>query len=415
MQKLRSAFTFVELIVVLTIVAILATIWFTVYESYLSSGRDTNRVVQLKDIHGWLTVYSTKSRLPLPDAMVTVESGWSVLTYQWNISDTIIKAIKYNGGWKDTELDIFPTYTLAANQKDFQLLWFVEDAETLLIQNPIQKVRADVDYTVLFPKLIWAPLGTMLDSSTQEPLQESEIVTGTSYDILTWTWDLRVYYSDREFFDTSWWDILDIIPNRTCNRIMWLWNARWNGEYTILPDGLNPVRVYCNMEIDGGGWTLIARSVPWAAVGDFGWNYATWSIADDSLPFSYGSWSRFLNFNQILNTQYSVGKKVSKAVAYSVDWQYFFDNFDQQFTTPTDDWYASNINECRSILNVGDNHCGDNYAYKQLYWWKFGLNSNYYFSYSNNNEYGLTSALWEYRSSSPIDEFHNTAWMLFVK
>jgi len=86
MRITRQAFTFVELIVVLTIVAILATVWFTVYESYLWSWRDTNRVVQLKDIHWGLTVYATKTKLPFPEDMITIESLGNIISYQGNLS-----------------------------------------------------------------------------------------------------------------------------------------------------------------------------------------------------------------------------------------------------------------------------------------------------------------------------------------
>jgi len=47
MRQNKSGFTFVELIVVLVIIAILSTIGFTVDESYLSTGRDTKRIIQL--------------------------------------------------------------------------------------------------------------------------------------------------------------------------------------------------------------------------------------------------------------------------------------------------------------------------------------------------------------------------------
>jgi hypothetical protein len=35
-----------------------------------------------------------------------------------------------------------------------------------------------------------------------------------------------------------------------------------DGYYWVWPDGTNPVRVYCDMTTDGGGWMLVARSHP---------------------------------------------------------------------------------------------------------------------------------------------------------
>jgi len=410
MKYLQKGFTFVELIVVLTIVAILATVWFTVYESYLWSWRDTNRIVQLKDIHGWLTVHATKTKLPFPEDMVTIESSGNIISYQGNISEDIINSIQYNGGWKDTELWIFPTYSLSNNRKDFQLLSFVEDAETLLLQAPT--VQANVDYISLFPKVIGSPLGIILNASTQEPLQVMETVTDSNFDIATNTQNLRVYYSDRDFFDTSWWDLYDIIPNKSCKRILWMGKSRWNGEYTILPDGISTQRVYCDMEIDGWGWTLIARSVDGATGWNFGWNYSTWSIADDSQPFSFGSGSRFLWFDNILNAKYLRGKDISSAVVYSVDGDFLVDNYNLQDSNPTDDNYVANINECRAVLNVSESHCGEGYTYRQQYWWKFGLSDSYFFSYRDDVGYWLNIDEWNFRSG---DEYNNVPAMIFVK
>ena len=67
MKKGIKAFTLVELIVVITILAILATIWFVSFSGYLAWTRDTNRVAQLKSMSDALELYRTKKDLPIPD------------------------------------------------------------------------------------------------------------------------------------------------------------------------------------------------------------------------------------------------------------------------------------------------------------------------------------------------------------
>jgi len=409
----RKAFTFVELIVVLVIIAILSTIWFTVYESYLSSWRDTNRVLQLKDINSGLSIYGTKSKLPLPEGAISITAWSNIISYQWNLSSKIIKAISYNGWWKDPDFDVYPVYTLSSSKRDFQLMTFVEDAETLLLQAPIDSVNADVNYSVLFPKVIWSPLGTILDSSTQDPLQDSEtLVTNGSYDILTWTGELRVYYSDTEFFDTSWWDILDILPNRTCKRISELWNASWNWEYTIVPDGVIRKRVYCDMEVNGWWWMLVWRSVSWWSTSDFGWIYETGSIKDDSSPYSYGSWSRIIDFDQILIAPYTSWKNINFAASYNVNSQYFRDNYNLQSSSPESSSYTSWLNTCTyQIAHPTDTtptHCS---TYEKRYWGKFWY-TGFVVARNTSEEYGLR---WSGTSFNGADEYSWDQAMIFIR
>lgn len=417
MKAKFKAFTFVELIVVLTIIAILATIWFTVYESYLWVGRDTNRIVQLKDIHSGLTIHSTTNRLPLPDKYTKVKSWTNTLFYQWNISDAIIKTIKYNGWWRDVDLDIYPTYALSKNKKDFQLLWFLEDAESIVYNNIFSKSQAaSANYATLFPKTIGAPIGIMLDSSNQTPLQETDIPIVNEYDILTGTGELRIYYTDKDFFDTSWGNIFDIIPNRSCKRINDMWKSKWNDFYIILPDGINAKKVYCDMDLDGWWWTLVARSVQWATWWSFGWIYSLWDVTDDTQPFSYWSGARLLDFSEIALAGYSNGKNIEFASKHTAGSKFLKDTYD---TVPQ----SSDINnsgdryilsDCEYLIphptKSSQAHCIwwdriDN-------WWRFWLNTKYFLSRWSTHNYGLNingmSFVWG-------DEYTGEQWMLFVR
>ena len=71
-----------ELIVVITILVILATIWFVSFSWYLAWTRDTNRIAQLKSMSDALELYRTKKDLPIPDDKIDVKSSGSVIAYQ---------------------------------------------------------------------------------------------------------------------------------------------------------------------------------------------------------------------------------------------------------------------------------------------------------------------------------------------
>lgn len=252
-QSHINGFTFVELIVVIVIIAILSTIWFVSYESYLSTWRDTSRVVQLNWLHQSLWTYSTKSNLPLPDNRVDITSSGSIFSSQWDITDEIAKTVWFQWKVYDEELSIFPTYVLSNSRKDFQLLSFIEDVSTL--QANIPQVAASTDYQILYPKTIWKPLWVLLDKELNAPIHTLPAYSG-SYDILSWSWILKVYLSDTNFFGTDQKAISQIIPNLSCKRILEMWNSRWDGIYAISPTWWLDIQVYCDMSIDGWGWTF---------------------------------------------------------------------------------------------------------------------------------------------------------------
>lgn len=101
MKYTKRAFTFVELIVVITIMAILSTIGFNTYQSYIESSRDTNRIVQLSEISDGFEKLSLSSRLPFPENVVELEvvtGTTNVFAYQGFAGEKVMQAIGYVGG-----------------------------------------------------------------------------------------------------------------------------------------------------------------------------------------------------------------------------------------------------------------------------------------------------------------------------
>ena len=93
-------FTLVELIVVVTILAILWTIWFVSYNWYLAWVRDTNRTSQLVSIHDWLELYRTRKDLPQPDNSVEVKNWSEILWYQWYAWTWVLDIIDFKNDEK---------------------------------------------------------------------------------------------------------------------------------------------------------------------------------------------------------------------------------------------------------------------------------------------------------------------------
>ncbi len=324
MKLQKQAFTFVELIVVVAILAILATIGFGSYQWYLTSWRDTNRIVQLEDIHDGLELMTVSSKLPFPENMIQLEANGTVFAYQWYAGKSVIDSIWYDGGGKDPEFWEYFTYMLGGNGRDFQLMTFVSDAT--LLWNNFSKSAYATDYSQYFPKVIWKPLGVLVDKDTQDPLQEIEdIKLLGKYDIVTGTGILASYYSDKDFIYSDHTTLLEILPKSSCKRISDLWWEKGNGEYTINLNGGSKKRVYCNMDIDGWWWTLVARSISWWSWA-FSWLIERWDIRDDTSVYSLWPDVTSLNFSEIMLWTYSAGKTLNRAVKVDVDKTYVKDS-----------------------------------------------------------------------------------------
>lgn len=97
-RKTLIAFTLVELIVVIVIIGILATIGFVSYRQYLVSSRDSNRLTQLVKISEGLTAYAQNTRLPLPENPIELTASGAVFFYQGVAGPELLDLINLQNG-----------------------------------------------------------------------------------------------------------------------------------------------------------------------------------------------------------------------------------------------------------------------------------------------------------------------------
>lgn len=85
-----------------------------------------------------------------------------------------------------------------------------------------------------------------------------------------------------------------------------------NGVYWIKVGSAAAIQVYCDMNIDGGGWMLIARSHPTGGPGSgWGWKGSNYgSVSDFSQPYQL-SWWDYFNENGSSFTSFLFGNRAN--------------------------------------------------------------------------------------------------------
>jgi len=112
----KTAFTLVELIVVISIIAILWTISFISIQNYSKESRNSVRVTDLWIMKQWLSVYNINAwRYPLPSSYTWVTYKMWLLWNQWTFWNTTL-----NNLWSITELPLDPFFM---NEYDYSVLW----------------------------------------------------------------------------------------------------------------------------------------------------------------------------------------------------------------------------------------------------------------------------------------------------
>ncbi|MDD3144903.1 MAG: fibrinogen-like YCDxxxxGGGW domain-containing protein [Candidatus Gracilibacteria bacterium] len=266
MQKFKNkGFTLVELIVVITIIAILGTIAFLNLQTYVGNSRDSVRISDINYIIKTLELdYIKLGKYPALGTGVVIKAnnkiiGTQGLLSQGNIIITNLPNIPLD------PLDNSPyIYLLNSTGDKYQMMGFFEENNDISL---IPKTYA-YDYTLRLPRVFGDNIGIILDSQNNLITDSVDIVTytGTSLKthinnkiVLTGTGNsLRqtgIGYGEENSYSKS------------CKEILDSGFSNGDGNYFINPllSSTGGFKVYCDMKSNGGGWTLLA-SVPGTSV-----------------------------------------------------------------------------------------------------------------------------------------------------
>lgn len=233
MYKRNEGFTLVELIVVITILAILWTIWFISLQWFARETRDSARVSDLKSIEKVITLYQLREwSLPTPGSSNVITYKWTKVWEQWIFSDDTRRLL-----WTQWQISATPVdpltwkeyfYSISNNQ---MLIWWIFEWSLTALNNWIwtqtyaagtklnsivkwtynwvtTKVSTGwIDYILALPSIITSSTWTVLE----------EIITNKQL-VFNGYQNLGSNYNWTEY-DVNWW--FDFAPNML---EVWSWS-----------------------------------------------------------------------------------------------------------------------------------------------------------------------------------------------
>jgi len=203
----KSAFTLVELIIVITILSILGMIAFLSFNWYSSSARDSTRLTDLDNITKALEVTLAKTyTLPKPSNAITLTVSGIPIWYQGYADKTILSNISMSDA-KDPIDWVYYTYSIDINQNKYQILWYLENVDSITYNSIIDQAYAEpTTYANRFPITKGWKLWIILDSTTLIPAQ-SKIWAGNSFDTASGTtssWFTAQFTNTEKLVSTGW-------------------------------------------------------------------------------------------------------------------------------------------------------------------------------------------------------------------
>lgn len=293
---IKKAFTLVELIVVVTILSILSTIWFVSYSGYIKGVRDSNRTSQIAGISNGLTLYAARQALPIPDnaIQITIDGTTdTTVAYQGYAWQSVLSIIEYSKKWIDPQDKTFFTYYLTSNKKYHQMMAFLEKTENLQVFQNLFPQSYAADLTKRYPTMAGQKLGILTDT-TNTPIQDL-VFSDDVLNLSSNTQSFQAHLSDEVAMSGTWRTLINgplsamvWKQKRSCKDILesvrlsdWV-----DGVYWINPTWNQVLQVYCDMTQDEWGWILAANIRKYSQ-----WDHSdSWAVNIEQShvsPFSY--------------------------------------------------------------------------------------------------------------------------------
>lgn len=194
----KKAFTLVELIVVITILAVLSTIAYSSFVWYSTWARDSVRLADIKTVYTGLNYYQTKnSKVPPTENWADIIVWWNVIQYQGNLWRATLWKIWVNDYLVDPSTKELYTYITNRALTKHQVAGFLEIDDPSYVKN--KKVFANTDRTFYAKgESMWVIKDNSWDLVHR---------VVSSFNVDAALWNLTCYFDRKNKFQGSWTEL----------------------------------------------------------------------------------------------------------------------------------------------------------------------------------------------------------------
>ena len=225
----KTWFTLVELIVVITILAILWTIAFISLQWYSKQARDSKRISDISNIKTSLELFALQTwKYPSPDNSEIITYSWETVWTQWTVWDIVSTNLSRNLQKKplDPLFDLEYVYSVTNSLREYELLsiyeWDISSNNLLSNTYAVNQYNPKIDwnYNQIFVKTqkYIVPIPSLITS-------------------LTWSFDLKDNIDNiKSQIITNWNNFPNLWISNTTHTTWELTGLKLSATWTITKD-----------------------------------------------------------------------------------------------------------------------------------------------------------------------------------
>lgn len=420
----KTAFTMVELIIVIAIIAFLAVSSTLVLTKFVWNSRDSRRVADINQIKKWLEIYyMDNNKYPMPESdlnFATWTALWAEISYKWVLWNSLSSDL-YLKKWPSdpSNSQQYYTYWVTADKRQYQISTVLENGYRFSYWWNWGETWSIKYLTIASVPQVYAAW------------EKAKIDWNYKWTIIfaTW-WQYYLLNAPSLIYANNW--IVDMVSNNTYyvadnndNLPYWLWTSDlsvaqkkwWNQVLKDLTSNSSAILTAVNITSYYNWTSKLTDLISWTVLDSFWWTLmlnnwisTIWSTQVFSAS-TWSSWSTFWVFTWATKASATYWRNFP--VSASVNWKYYLMwgqngwwaslNYVEEYNPTTNTWTT------KATMPTSTTYTVAGVINNKIYvaWWYDG------WSYLNAmQEYDPSTNTWATKQFMPWSRSYTAWWVV---